>query len=101
MFHSEYRYDVIVGRDMLNALGIAMDFAKKEITWDKAVVPMHSFPKIDEDNLPLAHQLLNEFLDEDYDDDNKEAIAMEVLDDEFLLKEEVLIVEGKHEENEG
>ena len=92
---------MIVGRDMLNALGIAMDFAKKEITWDKAVVLMHSFPQIDEDDLPVAQQLLNEFLDEDYDDDNTEAIAAEVLDDKSLLKEEVHIVEGKQEENEG
>ena len=86
---------------MLNALGIAMDFAKKEITWDKAVVPMHSFPQIDEDDLPVAQQLLNEFLDDDYDDDNTEATAMEVLDNESLLKEEVHIVKGKQEDNEG
>ena len=92
---------MIVGRDVLNALGIAMDFAKKEITWDKTVVLMHSFPQIDEDNLPVAQQLLNEFLDKDYNDDNTEAIAMEVLDDKSLLNKEVHIVEGKEEENEG
>ena len=80
---------MIVGRDMPYALGIAMDFTKKEITWDKAVVPMCSFPQINEDDLPVAQQLLNEFLDKDYDDDNTEAIAVEVLDDESLLKEEV------------
>ena len=71
---------------MLNALGIAMDFPRKEITWDKAVVLMRSFTQINEDDLPVAQQLLNEFLDEDYDDDNTEAIAAEVLDDEFSLK---------------
>ena len=45
---------------------------------------MCSFPQIDEDNLPVAQQFLNEFLDKDYDDDNTEAIAVEVLDDESL-----------------
>ena len=48
VFHSECRYNVIIGRDMLNALGIAMDFTKKEITWDKAVVLMCSYTQIDE-----------------------------------------------------
>ena len=101
LFHSECCCDVIVGRDMLNALGIAMEFAKKEITWNKTVILMHFFPQIDEDNLPVAQQLLNEFLDEEYNDDNTEAVAAEVLDDKSSLKEEVLIVEGKQEENKG
>ena len=92
---------MIIGRDMLNALGIAMDFAKKEITWDKGVVLMCPFPQINEDDLAVAQQLLNEFLDKDYDDDNTEAIIAEVLDDESLLKEEVHIVKGEQEENEG
>ena len=63
--------------------------------------PMHTFPQIDEDDLPVAQQLLNEFLDDDYHDDNTEATAMEVLYNESLLKEEVHIVEGKQEENKG
>ena len=81
---------------MLNALGIAMYFAKKEITWDKPVVLMCSFTQIDEDDLPVAQQLLNEFLDKDYTDDNTDAIATEVLDDEFSLREEMHIMEGEH-----
>ena len=101
VFHSECHYHMITGRDVLNTLGIAMDFTKKEITWDKAVVPMHCFPQIDEDNLPVAQQLLNDFLDKHYGDDNTEAFTAEVLDNESLLKEEVHIVEGEQEENEG
>ena len=54
MFHLECHYDVIIRRDVLNALGIAMDFTKKEITWDKAVVSMRSYTQIDEDDLPVA-----------------------------------------------
>ena len=92
---------MITGRDVLNALGIAMDFAKKEITWDMAVVLMHSFPQINEDDLPVAQQLLNEFLNKDYDYDNTEAIAVEVLDNKSLQKEEMHTVEGEQEENEG
>ena len=101
MFHLECHYDVIIGRDVLNTLGIAMDFANKEIMWDKAVVLMHSYTQIDEDNLPVAQQLLDEILDEDYDDDNTAVIIAEVLDNEFSLKEEMYIMEGEQEENKG
>ena len=99
MFYSECHYNVIIGRDVLNTLGIAMDFTKKEIMWDKAVVLMHSYTQIDEDNLPVAQQLLNEILDEDYDDNNTAAIITEVLDDESSLKEEMYIMEEEQEEN--
>ena len=78
-----------------------MDFAKKEIMWDKAVVLMHSYTQIDEDKLPVAQQLLDEILDEDYDDDNTAVIIAEVLDNEFSLKEEMYIMEGEQEENKG
>ena len=88
MFHSECHYDVIIGRDVLNTLGIAMDFTKKEITWDKAVVFMHPYTQIEEDNLPVAQQLLDEILDKDYDDDSTAAIIAEVFDNESSLKEE-------------
>ena len=101
MFHSECRYDVIIGRDVLNTLGIAMDFTKKEIMWDKAVVLMCSYTQIEKDDLPVAQQLLDEILDEDYDDDNTAAIIAEVLDDESSLKEEMYIMEGEQEESKG
>ena len=45
---------MIIGHDVLNTLGILIDFTKKEITWDKTVVPMHSFPHTDEDDLPIT-----------------------------------------------
>ena len=86
---------------MLNVLGTAMDFAKKEIMWDKAVVLMHSYTQIDEDDLPVAQQLLKEILDEDYDDDITAVITAEILDNEFLVKEEMYIMEGEQEENKG
>ena len=78
-----------------------MDFAMKEITWDKAVVLMRSYTQIDEDDLPVAQQLLDEILDEDYDDDNTAVIITEVLDDKSSLKEEMYIMEGEQEENKG
>ena len=92
---------MIIRRDILNALGIAMDFAKKEIMWDKAVVLMCSYTQIDEDDVPVAQQLLNETLDEDYNDDNTAAITAEVLEDELSLKEEMYIMEGEQNENKG
>ena len=34
IFNSDCHYNMIIGQDILNALGISMDFTKKEITCD-------------------------------------------------------------------
>ena len=100
VFDSECHYDMIGRRDVLNALGISMDFAKKEITWDKAVVSMHSFPQTDKDDLPVVQQLLHEFLDEDYNNGDIEANEADMSDDDSSQEKEMHMVE-EQEENEG
>ena len=100
IFNCNCHYDMIIGHDILNALGISMDFTKKEITWDKTVVPMRSFPHIDEDDLPIAQQLLHTFLDEGYDDDDVNVNEVEMSDDEPQQDEDIQVAE-EQEGNEG
>ena len=38
------RYDMILGRDLLNDLGIILDFKNKNMEWDQAQIPMRSYP---------------------------------------------------------
>jgi hypothetical protein len=39
-------YDMIMGRDLLQELGIMLDFSNQTITWDYAVAPMKQFKEI-------------------------------------------------------
>ena len=77
-----------------------MDFVKKEITWDKTVVPMCSFPHTDEDDLPIAQQLLHDFLGEGYDDDDINVSEAEMSDNEPQQDEDIQVAE-EQEGNEG
>ena len=100
IFNSNCHYDMIIGRDVLNTLGISMDFAKKEITWDKTVVSMCSFPHTDEDDLPITQQLLHDFLDEGYEDDDIDKSEREMSDDEPQHDEDIQVAE-EQEGNKG
>jgi len=42
-------YDIIIGRDMLEELGIIIDFKSKQITWDEISVPMRAMAEIKHD----------------------------------------------------
>jgi len=42
-------YDIIIGRDILEELGIVIDFKTKQITWDEVSVPMRSMNTIQQD----------------------------------------------------
>ena len=83
---------MIIGCDILHALGILMDFTKKEIAWDKTVAPMRSFPHKDEDDLPVTQHLLH-FLDEGYDDDDVNINEAEMSDDEPQQDEDIQVAE--------
>ena len=100
IFNSDCHYNMIIGQDILNALGISMDFTKKEITWDKTVVPMCSFPCTDEDDLPITQQLLHDFLDEGYNDDDINKSEVEMSDDKPQQDEDIQVAE-EQEGNKG
>ena len=100
IFNSDCHYDMNISHDVLNALGISMDFAKKEIMRDKTVVPICSFPCTDEDDLSITQQLLHDFLDEGYDDDDINVSEAEMSDYEAQQDEDIQVAE-EQEGNEG
>ena len=40
---SNSRYDIIIGRDLLAALGMVMDYKQKQNLWDNASTPMNNW----------------------------------------------------------
>jgi len=40
VFEQSTRYDLIIGRDLLQDLGILLDFKNQTVTWDEVTVPM-------------------------------------------------------------
>ena len=46
IFHHQCRYDMIIGRDLLNELGIVLNFNEKTISWEKAQITMRTYPSI-------------------------------------------------------
>jgi len=42
-------YNIIIGRDILEELGIVIDYRAKQITWDEVSVPMRSMNTIQQD----------------------------------------------------
>ena len=39
-------YDMIIGRDLIQALGFIIDFNDHTMTWDEATIPMKEYGKI-------------------------------------------------------
>lgn len=84
VFSTPCRYDAIIGRDVLQEMGITLDFKNQMMTWDDCRVEMRQFPlngkkpttssrvsKDDPEEPSFAEQLFFEALEADlYDDDN-------------------------------
>jgi hypothetical protein len=45
VFETSCRYDMIIGRDMLRAMGLIVDFKDNLMTWDDVVIAMKMYPK--------------------------------------------------------
>jgi len=44
-------YDMIIGRDIMQTLGINLLFNEQTIQWEGAWIPMHDFNKLEKHNL--------------------------------------------------
>ena len=62
IFDQTCRYDMILGRDLMNDLGIVLNFESKSMEWDKAIVAMQEHP-INVSNTSFATNLLLEAID--------------------------------------
>ena len=56
------RYDMILGRNLMNELGIVLNFDDKSITWDGSTVDMRAYDQ-DHDSTTLATNLLLDVID--------------------------------------
>ena len=84
VFHADCRYDMIIGRDVLRAFGIRLDFEDNCIACDGVSVPMREFPN-DPDIPPIEH-LLQDYLDRienDGDSSPDDNFASEILDSSY------------------
>jgi hypothetical protein len=45
VFETSCRYDMIIGRDMLRAMGLIVDFKDNLMTWDGVIIAMKMYPK--------------------------------------------------------
>ena len=88
VFTADCRYDIIIGRDMLRAFGMKLDFELCEITCANITRAMREFPKSKDDLLPVDI-LLQEYLDdmedddEDDDDSTSDDLYAEMMDSKY------------------
>ena len=64
IFTTPCRYDMILGRDLLNDLGIILDFKNKSMEWDQAQISMRSYPS-NHDSATTATEWLLDAVDND------------------------------------
>ena len=62
IFDQGCRYDMILGRNLMNELGIVLNFEDKSITWDGSTVAMRAYDQ-DHDSTTLATNLLLDVID--------------------------------------
>ena len=59
IFTTPCQYDMILGRDLLNDLGIILDFKNKSMECDQAQIPMQSYPLNQDTAATATEWLLN------------------------------------------
>ena len=88
VFHAECRYDMIIGRDILRAFKIQLDFDGDNVIVDGISKPMRPFPE-SVDGLRPVDVLLHDFLDRidpvfnDEDDESSDGDEVNILEDGF------------------
>ena len=84
------RYDLIIGRDMLNELGIDFLFSTGQMCWDNATVYMRSPDSLDLDNLDsLENEILLSQEEQQFDADR----IQEIIDSKYSPQDLVAVVD--------
>lgn len=82
VFDTPCRYDLIIGRDVLRAMEIKMDFSTSKVTCDESHIPMRLFPQAPNDDARLAEQLLDDVLNDHlYNDEAAEVLSSDTTTD--------------------
>ena len=79
IFDQTCRYDMILGHDLMNDLGIVLNFESKSMEWDKAIVAMREHPK-NASNTSFATNLLLEAIDGGLDNNDSTFVLDEPSD---------------------
>ena len=79
IFDQSCRYDMILGRDLMNDLGIVLNFESKSMEWDKAIVAMREHPT-NASNTSVATNLLLEAIDGGLDDNDSTLVLDQTSD---------------------
>ena len=58
-FDNRCHYDMILGRNLMNDLGIVLDFNNKSMAWDGSTVAMHGYDQNQEPTTLATNLLLN------------------------------------------
>ena len=89
VFHADCRYDMIVGRDVLRAFGVLLDFEGDQMQCDGSTIPMRTFPTdtASSGNYALDF-LLNEYIDRAENDETP--ISDDLYGDEILVVAAIL-----------
>ena len=69
VIHAECRYDIIVGRDVLRAFGVVLDFEDMVVSSSDVSIPMREFPQVSPEFPLVVEHLLNDYLCRSWDDD--------------------------------
>ena len=79
IFDQTCRYDMILGRNLMNDLGIVLNFDLKSMEWDKAIVAMREHP-INTSTTSFATNLLLDAIDDGLDN-NDSTFVLDQLSD--------------------
>ena len=98
VFHADCRYDMIVGRDVLRAFGVLLDFEGDQMQCDGSTIPMRTFPTdtASSGNYALDF-LLNEYIDRAENDEtpiSDDLYADEILDSSYEAADPRKIADG-------
>jgi hypothetical protein len=60
-------YDMIIGCDMLRAMGLIVDFKDNSMTWDNVVIAMKTYPKKPPlpNELSIVSQMILDLIEDD------------------------------------
>jgi hypothetical protein len=65
VFETSCRYDMIIGRNMLRAMGLTVDFKDNLMTWDDVIVAMKTYPKKPPlPNLSIVSQMILDLVED-------------------------------------
>ena len=93
VFHTECRYDMILGCDVLHVFGVVLDFDTDNIICDRISLPMREFPKANTVEV-LLHDLLDCIMDNNGDSSLDNTYAININESKYDTADPVKIAES-------